>query len=156
MSYLSTCSNYVPPLIPQMAKNKGLTPKRKKIDRNPRVKNKEKFRRAKIRRKGQVCISHADENILTSISFSRIVCRHIRWNEELMSTLILCFIFTRSARFVGRRRDTAERCPVFVLVSRRASNLSNQERIQHKLLSGTTGLKKHQWTVLVVYYGWLL
>uniref|UniRef100_A0A671WC15 UTP3 small subunit processome component n=1 Tax=Sparus aurata TaxID=8175 RepID=A0A671WC15_SPAAU len=49
-----TCSNYVPPLIPQMAKNKGLTPKRKKIDRNPRVKNKEKFRRAKIRRKGQV------------------------------------------------------------------------------------------------------
>ncbi|XP_071349298.1 something about silencing protein 10 [Trachinotus anak] len=38
----------------QMAKNKGLTPKRKKIDRNPRVKNKEKFRRAKIRRKGQV------------------------------------------------------------------------------------------------------
>ncbi|KAM8757148.1 something about silencing protein 10 [Acanthopagrus schlegelii] len=38
----------------QMAKNKGLTPKRKKIDRNPRVKHKEKFRRAKIRRKGQV------------------------------------------------------------------------------------------------------
>lgn len=39
-----------------MAKNKGLTPKRKKIDRNPRVKNREKFRRAKIRRKGQVCV----------------------------------------------------------------------------------------------------
>ncbi|TDH13842.1 hypothetical protein EPR50_G00037850 [Perca flavescens] len=39
----------------QMAKNKGLTPKRKKIDRNPRVKHREKFRRAKIRRKGQVC-----------------------------------------------------------------------------------------------------
>lgn len=39
-----------------MAKNKGLTPKRKKIDRNPRVKHREKFRRAKIRRKGQVCI----------------------------------------------------------------------------------------------------
>ncbi|TNM88742.1 something about silencing protein 10 [Takifugu flavidus] len=38
----------------EMAKNKGLTPKRKKIDRNPRVKNREKFRRAKIRRKGQV------------------------------------------------------------------------------------------------------
>ncbi|XP_029007672.1 something about silencing protein 10 [Betta splendens] len=38
----------------QMAKNKGLTPKRKKIDRNPRVKNKEKYRRAQIRRKGQV------------------------------------------------------------------------------------------------------
>ncbi|KAF3690000.1 Something about silencing protein 10 [Channa argus] len=38
----------------KMAKNKGLTPKRKKIDRNPRVKHREKFRRAKIRRKGQV------------------------------------------------------------------------------------------------------
>ncbi|KAK2821392.1 hypothetical protein Q7C36_020735 [Tachysurus vachellii] len=38
----------------QMSKNKGLTPKRKKIDRNPRVKHREKFRRAKIRRMGQV------------------------------------------------------------------------------------------------------
>ncbi|XP_048879231.1 something about silencing protein 10 [Brienomyrus brachyistius] len=38
----------------QMDKNKGLTPKRKKIDRNPRVKYREKFRKAKIRRKGQV------------------------------------------------------------------------------------------------------
>ncbi|KAM4652623.1 something about silencing protein 10 [Discoglossus pictus] len=38
----------------QIAKNKGLTPKRKKIDRNPRVKHREKFRRAKISRKGQV------------------------------------------------------------------------------------------------------
>uniref|UniRef100_A0A8C4S656 UTP3 small subunit processome component n=1 Tax=Erpetoichthys calabaricus TaxID=27687 RepID=A0A8C4S656_ERPCA len=38
----------------QIAKNKGLTPRRKKIDRNPRVKHREKFRRAKIRRKGQV------------------------------------------------------------------------------------------------------
>ncbi|KAG7280523.1 hypothetical protein CRUP_022053 [Coryphaenoides rupestris] len=37
-----------------MAKNKGLTPKRKKINRNPRVKHREKFRRAKIKRKGQV------------------------------------------------------------------------------------------------------
>ncbi|NXC11429.1 SAS10 protein, partial [Orthonyx spaldingii] len=38
----------------QMIKNKGLTPKRRKIDRNPRVKHREKFRQAKIRRKGQV------------------------------------------------------------------------------------------------------
>ncbi|NXU93616.1 SAS10 protein, partial [Xiphorhynchus elegans] len=38
----------------QMIKNKGLTPKRRKIDRNPRVKHREKFRRAKIRRRGQV------------------------------------------------------------------------------------------------------
>ncbi|XP_048338396.1 something about silencing protein 10 [Sphaerodactylus townsendi] len=38
----------------QIVKNKGLTPRRKKIDRNPRVKHREKFRRARIRRKGQV------------------------------------------------------------------------------------------------------
>ncbi|NWY76056.1 SAS10 protein, partial [Erithacus rubecula] len=38
----------------QMIKNKGLTPKRRKIDRNPRVKHREKFRRARIRRRGQV------------------------------------------------------------------------------------------------------
>lgn len=37
----------------QIAKNRGLTPRRKKIDRNPRVKHREKFRRAKIRRRGQ-------------------------------------------------------------------------------------------------------
>ncbi|GIY47634.1 something about silencing protein 10 [Caerostris extrusa] len=38
----------------QIAKNKGLTPKRKKEYRNPRVRNRMKFRKAKIRRKGQV------------------------------------------------------------------------------------------------------
>ncbi|NXJ72206.1 SAS10 protein, partial [Rostratula benghalensis] len=38
----------------QMVKNRGLGPRRKKVDRNPRVKHREKFRRAKIRRKGQV------------------------------------------------------------------------------------------------------
>jgi len=38
----------------QMAKNKGLTPHRKKEQRNPRVKHRNKFRKAKIRRKGQV------------------------------------------------------------------------------------------------------
>jgi len=37
-----------------IVKNRGLTRERKKIDRNPRVKNREKFRRAVIRRKGQV------------------------------------------------------------------------------------------------------
>ncbi|XP_046394860.1 something about silencing protein 10 [Ischnura elegans] len=38
----------------QMAKNKGLTPRRKKEMRNPRVKHRNRFRKAKIRRKGQV------------------------------------------------------------------------------------------------------
>uniref|UniRef100_A0A8C4R813 UTP3 small subunit processome component n=2 Tax=Eptatretus burgeri TaxID=7764 RepID=A0A8C4R813_EPTBU len=38
----------------QIAKNKGLTPKRKKLDRNPRVKHKEKYRRALVRHKSQV------------------------------------------------------------------------------------------------------
>lgn len=52
-----------------MAKNKGLTPKRKKIDRNPRVKNREKFRRAKIRRKGQVCVMRSLCFFLSDCSF---------------------------------------------------------------------------------------
>ncbi|RZF47490.1 hypothetical protein LSTR_LSTR007417 [Laodelphax striatellus] len=38
----------------EMAKNKGLTPRRKKELRNPRVKNRNKYRKALIRRKGQV------------------------------------------------------------------------------------------------------
>lgn len=40
----------------QISKNKGLTPRRKKELRNPRVKNRMKYRKAKIRRKGQVCL----------------------------------------------------------------------------------------------------
>ncbi|XP_004383387.1 something about silencing protein 10 [Trichechus manatus latirostris] len=44
----------------QIAKNRGLTPRRKKIDRNPRVKHREKFRRAKIRRRGQVREVHRE------------------------------------------------------------------------------------------------
>ena len=38
----------------QIAKNKGLQPKRSKLQRNPRVKHRHKFEKAKIRRKGQV------------------------------------------------------------------------------------------------------
>ncbi|XP_036318712.1 something about silencing protein 10 [Rhagoletis pomonella] len=38
----------------QMAKNKGLTPARKKESRNPRVKHRNKFRKALVRRKGAV------------------------------------------------------------------------------------------------------
>ncbi|XP_026327274.1 something about silencing protein 10 [Hyposmocoma kahamanoa] len=38
----------------QIAKNKGLTPHRKKDQRNPRIKHKLKYRKAKIRRKGAV------------------------------------------------------------------------------------------------------
>ena len=38
----------------QMSKNKGLTPKRSKLQRNPRVKHRVKFQKAKVRRKGQV------------------------------------------------------------------------------------------------------
>ncbi|XP_034832399.1 something about silencing protein 10 [Maniola hyperantus] len=60
-----TSSNKVKDVIPedvgdkreityQIAKNKGLTPHRKKEQRNPRVKHKLKYRKAKIRRKGAV------------------------------------------------------------------------------------------------------
>lgn len=40
----------------EIARNKGLTPRRKKEQRNPRVKNRNKYRKAKIRRKGQVSV----------------------------------------------------------------------------------------------------
>ncbi|XP_067006601.2 something about silencing protein 10 [Anabrus simplex] len=38
----------------QIAKNKGITPRRKKEQRNPRVKHRNKYHRAVVRRKGQV------------------------------------------------------------------------------------------------------
>merc|ERR1739844_290474 len=38
----------------QIQKNKGLQPKRSKLNRNPRVKHRVKFQKAKVRRKGQV------------------------------------------------------------------------------------------------------
>ena len=38
----------------QIARNKGLTPKRKKEQRNPRVKHKKKYEKAKRRRTGQI------------------------------------------------------------------------------------------------------
>lgn len=47
----------------EMAKNKGLTPKRKKELRNPRVKNRRKYEKAKIRRKGQVRTTPALLNV---------------------------------------------------------------------------------------------
>lgn len=37
----------------KIEKNKGITPKRKKINRNPRIKYKEKYRKALIRQRGQ-------------------------------------------------------------------------------------------------------
>ena len=37
-----------------LAKNKGLQPKRNKLNRNPRVKHRVKYQKAKVRRKGQV------------------------------------------------------------------------------------------------------
>ena len=40
----------------EIAKNKGLTPHKRKELRNPRVKHRMKFRKAKIRRRGQVCL----------------------------------------------------------------------------------------------------
>lgn len=48
-------SNNKRAITDQIAKNKGhILSKKKKIDRNPRVKNREKFRKAKVRQKGQV------------------------------------------------------------------------------------------------------
>ena len=65
--------------ILQISKNKGLTPHRKKEQRNPRVKNKMKFKKAKVRRKGQVCIN---QKVLYTIGahFDGI---HGVWNTRL-------------------------------------------------------------------------
>lgn len=45
----------------QIAKNRGLTPYRRKELRNPRVKHRNKYRKAKIRRRGAVCITRHEE-----------------------------------------------------------------------------------------------
>lgn len=82
-------SNHVSLYIPQMAKNKGLTPKRKKIDRNPRVKHREKFRRAKIRRKGQVCIRYMDETKL--ITMLKGIRKLLVTVSELLVIRCVCF-----------------------------------------------------------------
>lgn len=55
----------------QMAKNRGLTPYRKKELRNPRVKHRNKYRKAKIRRKGAVSVFKAKIKHL-------LLYRHIR------------------------------------------------------------------------------
>lgn len=48
------------PITYEMAKNRGLTPYRKKELRNPRVKHRIKYRKAKIRRRGAVRMKHGD------------------------------------------------------------------------------------------------
>lgn len=61
----------------QMAKNRGLTPYRKKELRNPRVKHRNKYRKAKIRRKGAVCMLKAQRlniiiiNIIIILIYTR-------------------------------------------------------------------------------------
>lgn len=54
----------------QIAKNKGLMPSRKKEQRNPRVKHRNKFRKAKIRRKGAV-----SQNILTNFVIFHVIAK---------------------------------------------------------------------------------
>lgn len=76
--------------VSQMAKNKGLTPKRKKIDRNPRVKHREKFRRAKIRRKGQVCV--LKQGVIIIVYYCCCCCcRPLFVSGRTSSVLIPCF-----------------------------------------------------------------
>lgn len=106
-------------LIRQMAKNKGLTPKRKKIDRNPRVKYREKFRRAKIRRKGQVS---------THLMSEWHVARKLSVRGDIQD------LVGRSERFDERRPDTVESCRASVQASKRASSSSNPM---------TTGASQH-------------
>ena len=48
-----------------MSKNKGLTPHRKKDNRNPRVKHRKKYRKALIRRKGKVRFTVINTDVKT-------------------------------------------------------------------------------------------
>jgi len=60
----------------QMAKNRGLTPYRKKELRNPRVKHRNKYRKAKIRRKGAVCKIQKLNFIVTDTrAFGNVLCK---------------------------------------------------------------------------------
>ncbi len=100
-----------------MSKNKGLTPKRKKIDRNPRVKHREKFRRAQVRRKGQV-------SVIGFISFIHFCFWSIRYHQPNgYWAQIICVRFVRCG---VRRRDTVENGLVFVPELRGASNSSDK------------------------------
>lgn len=56
MSYIFIDETEKRKITYEIAKNKGLTPKRKKENRNPRVKHRNKFHKANIRRKGQVLL----------------------------------------------------------------------------------------------------
>lgn len=56
----------------QISKNKGLTPHRNKEQRNPRVKHRNKYRKAKIRRKGAVSITYI--TIIQIILLSSVLC----------------------------------------------------------------------------------
>lgn len=92
---------YTTYLLPKMAKNKGLTPKRKKIDRNPRVKHREKFRRAKIRRKGQVRVRH---KLLKVCDVIGCLILKMRWCAHLFQVLEVRREETRySGEFSGIR-----------------------------------------------------
>lgn len=82
----------------QIAKNRGLTPHKKKELRNPRVKHRMKFRKAVIRRKGQVMIKIIINNLL------------YYW---------LIYFLPRFESLDMSCRSTAERCPASRHQSRR-------------------------------------
>jgi len=58
----------------QMSKNKGLTPHRKKEQKNPRVKHRNKFRKANIRRKGMVSVIIMTVNLHFWVQFLYFAC----------------------------------------------------------------------------------
>ena len=54
----------------QISRNKGLTPKRKKEQRNPRVKHRKKFRKAVIKRRSQVTEKLLVVDVLWSVMWA--------------------------------------------------------------------------------------
>lgn len=91
----------------EMKKNKGLTPHRKKEQRNPRVKHRNKFRKAKIRRKGAVREVRKELSRyggeMSGIKSSVTKSIKIKWNAEKIAVYFyICYvtISTEPYRFV--------------------------------------------------------
>lgn len=86
----------------QIAKNKGLMPSRKKEQRNPRVKHRNKFRKAKIRRKGAV-----SQNILTNFVIFHVIAKLSVYFFFHFCFILVFFLGSRSATrtFTLRRRN---------------------------------------------------
>lgn len=107
----------------QIEKNKGLTPKRKREQRNPRVKHRMKYRKAKIRRKGQVSVIsmlNFVPGIFGGVSASLYAINFpVNQSGKTHFKQWMFVVFTRCAKCEQRCTSTAGKCLEFELESRK-------------------------------------